>query len=75
MKKGRHAGESVAIDDSNSMILTLKMGVCHGIENFRVFPDSPWLDKEYIVHDLEAISTARPANPRSQLPSNRWSAS
>lgn len=55
----RFAGELLAIDEFNASVGTVKIDRWRGIEKHRPFPDSAWLRRMYIAHDLEAISRVR----------------
>jgi len=66
----RYAGELLAIEEFNTTPATVKIDVCRGIQNGRAFPDSAWLRKMYVAHDLEAISGAMLHRSVGQLPLN-----
>jgi hypothetical protein len=55
----RFAGELLAIDEFNASSNKVKIDRWRGIEKHRPFPESAWLKRMYIAHDLEAISKAR----------------
>jgi hypothetical protein len=52
----KFAGELRAIDEFNSNNAHVKIDRWRGIAKGRVFPDSPWLKKMYVAHDIDAIS-------------------
>jgi hypothetical protein len=56
----RFAGELLAIDEFNASTKDVKIDVWRGLRGGRIFPDSEWIEKMYIAHDLTAISAARP---------------
>jgi len=56
----RFAGEFLAIDEFNAACDTVKIDRWYGIQKLRPFPESPWLHKMYIAHDLVALSQVRP---------------
>ncbi|MCI0621671.1 MAG: hypothetical protein L0387_08385 [Acidobacteria bacterium] len=51
----RFAGELLAIHEFNSESRNVKIDRWRGIANRRVFAESPWLEKMYVAHDIEAI--------------------
>jgi hypothetical protein len=52
----RFAGELLAIDEFNDQESDVKIDVWRGLRSQRPFPDDPWLEKMYMVHDLAKIS-------------------
>lgn len=54
----RFAGELLAIDEFNASVSGVKIDRWRGIQKHRPFSESPWLQKMYIAHDLEAITQA-----------------
>jgi hypothetical protein len=66
----RFAGELLAIEDFNGANPTMKIDGWRGLRRGRVFADQMWIDKMFVVHDLEAISNSlvvRPASDGCQL--------
>lgn len=54
----RFAGELLAIDEFNALNENVKIDRWRGITEGRAFPESDWLERMYVAHDLEAISKA-----------------
>jgi hypothetical protein len=52
----RFAGELLAIDEFNATNENVKIDRWRGITDGRAFPESDWLNRMYVAHDLEAIS-------------------
>lgn len=52
----KFAGELLAIDEFNAVNQSVKIDQWRGIRKGRAFPESPWLDKMYVAHDMGAIS-------------------
>jgi hypothetical protein len=52
----RFAGELLAIEEFNTTNEKVKIDRWRGITDGRAFPESDWLDRMYVAHDLEAIS-------------------
>ncbi len=52
----RYAGELLAIDEFNQKNPLVKIDVWRGVKKNRVFPSQAWLEKMYVVHDLDAIN-------------------
>jgi len=52
----KFAGELLAIQEFNTANNSVKIDRWRGIQKERPFPESPWLKKMYIAHDLDAIS-------------------
>ncbi len=55
----RFAGELLAIDEFNDRNADVKIDVWRGLRSGRIFQDSEWIEKMYIVHDLMAISNVQ----------------
>lgn len=55
----RFAGELLAIEEFNDTSDDVKIDVWRGLRGGRIFPDSDWIEKMYIAHDLTAISATR----------------
>lgn len=55
----RFAGELLAIREFNEGNMTVKIDRWRGLEQGRAFPESPWLQKMYIAHNLESINASR----------------
>src|SRR5258708_35743580 len=51
------AGELLAIREFNETNKDVKIDRRRGLRPDRIFPDSYWVDKMYVAHDLAAIST------------------
>ena len=49
-------GELLAIDEFNAESGSVRIDKWRGLKKRRVFFESPWLDKMYVAHDVEAIS-------------------
>ena len=56
----RFAGELLAIEEFNAGNGTVKIDQWRGITDDRAFPESGWLKRMYLAHDLKAISKATP---------------
>jgi len=52
------AGELLALSEFNQQNANIVIDRWHGVKSGRPFPESPFLDKMYVAHDLEAISKA-----------------
>jgi hypothetical protein len=52
----RFAGELLAIDEFNDSNRSVKIDRWRGLRVNRPFPESPYLERMYVAHDLEAIS-------------------
>jgi hypothetical protein len=52
----RWAGELLAIDEFNDKHANLKIDRWRGVRNGRPFPETPWINRMFICHDLESIS-------------------
>jgi hypothetical protein len=52
----RWAGELLAIDEFNQKHANLKIDRWRGLRIGRPFPDTPWIDRMFICHDLDSIS-------------------
>jgi len=63
----RFAGELLAIYEFNATNESVKIDRWRGISEDRAFPESDWLDRMYVAHDLEAISNARPVREHLKL--------
>jgi hypothetical protein len=64
----RFAGELLAIDEFNRDAANrIKIDRWRGIANGRPFADSAWLEKMYIAHDLDAISSATLTRPVARM--------
>jgi hypothetical protein len=55
----RFAGELLAIDEFNASNDGVKIDIWRGLRGGRIFPESGWIEKMYIAHDLDAISRTR----------------
>ena len=55
----RFAGELLAIDEFNAKNDDVKIDTWRGLRWGRIFPESEWIEKMYIAHDLDAITRAR----------------
>jgi hypothetical protein len=55
----RFAGELLAIDEFNSSNERVKIDCWRQIKKQRPFPESAWLSRMYIAHDIETISKTR----------------
>jgi len=60
------AGELLAINEFNDSDGGVKIDPWRGVGKHRPFPDSPWLRRMFIAHDLKAISNFR-ADRKSKL--------
>jgi hypothetical protein len=58
----RYAGELLAIDEFNTTVEGVKIDRWHGLRAGRIFPESDWIEKMYVAHDLALINAARPAD-------------
>jgi hypothetical protein len=54
----RFAGELLAIDEFNQAGHAVRIDRWYGVKAGRPFPERSFLDKLYVAHDLEAISTS-----------------
>jgi len=61
----RFAGEWLAIDEFNRDHPLVKIDIWRGIKKNRVFHDEQWLEKMFIVHDLDAINNYTSSRPPS----------
>lgn len=52
----RFAGEFLAIDEFNQASHGVKIDRWHGVSGGRPFPESPYLDRMYVAHDLVNVS-------------------
>jgi hypothetical protein len=52
----KFAGELLAIEEFNAAHPHIKIDRWRGIRKGKVFTESPWLDKMFVAHDLDAIS-------------------
>ena len=59
----KFAGELLAIEEFNAVNATVKIDRWRGIRKEKVFPESPWLDKMFIAHDLSAIANVNLIRP------------
>ena len=59
----KFAGKLLAIEEFNAAHPNLKIDQWRGIRKGRVFTESPWLDKMFVAHDLDAISKVALARP------------
>ncbi len=55
----RFAGELLAIEEFNESNDGVKIDIWRGLRSGRIFPESDWIEKMYIAHDLDAISRTR----------------
>ncbi|MGE3803669.1 MAG: hypothetical protein AB7K24_03235 [Gemmataceae bacterium] len=62
-----NGGELLAVHEYNQRSTGVFIDVWRGVKSFRPFPDSPYLDRMYIAHDLNAISKAKTKRPTHQL--------
>ena len=62
----KFAGELLAIDEFNDSSSEVKIDIWRGLRAGRIFPESPWIEKMYIAHDLAAIDLARTKRPQLQ---------
>ena len=53
----RRAGELLAIDEFNQSNIDVTIDRWRGIKNDRPFPEASFLQKMYMAHDLQAISS------------------
>jgi hypothetical protein len=70
----RFAGELLAIDEFNQTNAHVKIDRWRGLRSDRPFPEASFLQKMYMAHDLQAISTRvldRDSLQRSLSPSSR----
>ncbi|MGA8028865.1 MAG: hypothetical protein WB992_17120 [Bryobacteraceae bacterium] len=63
----RFAGELLAIDEFNQANKSVKIDRWRGIEYDRAFPESSWVGRMYLAHDLDAIGTSEPDRPVEYL--------
>jgi hypothetical protein len=63
----RFAGELLAIEEFNAVHQNVKIDRWHGITDGRAFPESDWLDRMYVAHDLEMISRSSPVRDHMKL--------
>ena len=63
----RFAGELLAIDEFNAINENVKIDRWRGITEGRAFPESDWLERMYVAHDLEAISKAHATREHLKL--------
>ena len=56
----RFAGELLAISEFNCASADVKIDRWRGLRGGRIFPESDWIEKMYIAHDLAAIDETRP---------------
>jgi hypothetical protein len=63
----RFAGELLAIDEFNALNENVKIDRWRGITEGRAFPESDWLERMYVAHDLEAISKAHATREHLKL--------
>jgi hypothetical protein len=61
------AGELLAIREFNEAEVPVKIDLWRGLRPTRVFPESYWIEKMYVAHDLTAISAARVDRPPERL--------
>jgi hypothetical protein len=61
----RFAGELLAIDEFNAANKNVKIDRWRGITEDRAFPESDWLNRMYVAHDLEAVT--RSGSPREHF--------
>jgi hypothetical protein len=64
----RWAGELLAIQEFNERDHMVKIDRWHGIQYGRPFPENAWLNRMFIAHDLDALSTAAPCHEVRELP-------
>jgi hypothetical protein len=62
------AGELMAIKEFNDDSDVVKIDQWRGLEIGRPFPDSGWLKRMYMAHDLAAISSVMPRRSARELP-------
>jgi hypothetical protein len=67
----RFAGELLAIEEFNQANAEVKIDKWHGVKNGRPFPERPYLDKLFVVHDLKAISGCAVDRLNASLPLRR----
>lgn len=64
----RFAGELLAIDEFKQNGHAVKIDRWYGVRTGRPFPERTFLEKLYVAHDLEAISTAVLKRDAATLP-------
>jgi hypothetical protein len=67
----RWAGELLAIDEFNQQHANLKIDRWRGLRNGRPFPETPWINRMFICHDLESISKCALSRGTLGLPLRR----
>jgi hypothetical protein len=68
LENHRNAGELLAIREFNETHSRLVIDRWYGVRSGRPFPERPFLDKLYVLHDLEAISRSELERPSARLP-------
>lgn len=64
----RFTGELLAIEEFNRYSEAVKIDRWRGIAENRPFPESSWIKRMYVAHDLAAIShVVLPARPPLEL--------
>lgn len=64
----KFAGELLAIEEFNEESRRVKIDKWYGVRMGRPFPERPFLEKMYVAHDLEAISTVTLQRAAAVLP-------
>ncbi len=64
----KFAGELLAIDEFNEQSRRVKIDKWYGVRLGRPFPERPFLEKLYVAHDLEAISSVVLDRDAASLP-------
>lgn len=64
----KYAGEQLALDEFNATSKYVKIDTWRALSKGRPFPESAWLRRMYIAHDLDAISKARLTRPVGVIP-------
>jgi hypothetical protein len=59
----KFAGELLAIEEFNAANPSVKIDQWRGIRKDKVFPESPWLEKMFVAHDLSAIANVTLVRP------------
>ena len=59
----RFAGELLTIDEFNQNSNDVKIDTWRGLRAGRIFPESGWIEKMFIAHDLDAINKAQTQRP------------